>query len=331
MDKHGEVMLVGELPHTDSREVILSYVSAAERELSIVFDFDAVDLGKRATAKHEWFKPSLPEFKATFIKAQGLLAGTDAWTTGFLENHDQQRSINRFSTEDPKYRVEAGKLLAMLLATLSGTLFLYQGQEIGMVNVPDSWGAEEYKDIDSMNYWKEMNKKYPNDKQMLDKALKALHRGGRDNARTPMQWNSSKHAGFTTDAATPWMRAHDNYPELNVEAALKDPNSVYHVWQKILQLRKKQPEVFIQGGFEVCDRENPDSFTFVKTVDGQPRALVVLNFSDKEQADPVPESLKDRKLEMLITTGDGKDKRQSLGPWEGAVYIVSRGPRQLEE
>ncbi len=333
MDKYGEVMLVGELPHTDSREEILSYVSAAERELSIVFDFDAVDLGKRATAKHEWFKPSLPDFKDTFIKAQDLLAETDAWTTVFLENHDQQRSINRFTTDDPKYRVKAGKILAMLLATLSGTLFLYQGQEIGMVNVPDSWGPEEYKDIDSMNYWNEMNQKYPNDKQMLDKALKALNWGGRDNARTPMQWNASQHAGFTTETATPWMRAHDNYPELNVEAALKDSDSVYHFWQKALKLRKEHSEVFIQAGFEVYDRGNPDNFTFVKTVDGEPRALVVLNFSDKEQGDPIPESLKNRKLELLITNGEGdrEGKGQSLGPWEGAVYIISRGPRQSEE
>ena len=138
IDRYDEVMLVGELPQTDS-QVILSYISAAERELSIVFDFDGVDLGKRAMAKHEWFKPSLPDFKDTFIKAQDLLAGTDAWTTVFLENHDQQRSINRFTTDDPKYRVKAGKILAMLLTTLSGTLFIYQGQEIGMVNVPDSW------------------------------------------------------------------------------------------------------------------------------------------------------------------------------------------------
>ncbi len=118
MDKYGEVMLVGELPHTDSREEILSYISAAERELLIVFDFDA-------TAKHEWFKPSLPDFKQTFVKAQDLLVGTDAWTTVFLDNHNQQRSINRFTTDDPKYRVKAGKVLAMLLATLSRTLFLY--------------------------------------------------------------------------------------------------------------------------------------------------------------------------------------------------------------
>jgi oligo-1,6-glucosidase len=319
MDRFGEVMLVGELPHTDGREVILSYVSAAERELDIVFDFDAVDLGKRATAKHEWFKPALSDFKQTFVKAQDLLVGTDAWTTVFLENHDQQRSINRFTTDDPKYMVKAGKILAMLLATLSGTLFLYQGQEIGMVNVPDSWGPEEYKDIDSINYWNEMKRKYPNDKEMLSKALKALKDGGRDNARTPMQWNSSKHAGFTT--GTPWMRAHDNYTEVNVEAAQKDPESIYHFWQKMLKVRKAQSEVFIEGGYEIFDKDDPETFAFTKTVNGEPRSLTALNFSDKEQKQPIPEALRKKNLELLISNGTGNG--DSLGPWEGAVYSVS--------
>jgi oligo-1,6-glucosidase len=327
MDKYGEVMLVGELPHTDSREEILSYISAAERELSIVFDFDAVDLGKRATAKHEWFKPSLPDFKQTFVKAQDLLVGTDAWTTVFLENHDQQRSINRFTTDDPKYRVKAGKILAMLLATLSGTLFIYQGQEIGMVNVPDSWGPEEYKDIDSINYWNEMSRTYPDNKEILDKALKALKNGGRDNARTAMQWNASKHAGFTT--GTPWMRAHENYAEVNVEAAQKDPDSIYHFWQKMLEVRKKHSDVFIEGGYEIFDKDNPDKFTYTKTVNGEPHALIVLNFSVKEQSDLIPQSLKNKKLDLLVTNGERKG--QSLGAWEGAVYTVSSEHLRSEE
>ena len=120
-----------------------------------------------------------------------------------------------------------------------------------------------------------MNKRYPNDKTMLDKALKSLRNGGRDNTRTPMQWNASKHAGFTT--GTPWMRAHDSYPEVNGEAALGDENSIYHFWLKVLNLRKANSDVFIEGTYEVSDRSNPDTFVFVKTADGEPRALVVLN------------------------------------------------------
>ena len=212
---------------------------------------------------------------------------------------------------------------------LSGTLFLYQGQEIGMVNVPDSWSPEEYKDIDSIKYWNEMMKKFPSDKQILDKALNALKNGGRDNARTPMQWNASQHAGFTTGTATPWMRAHDNYPEVNVEAALKDQDSIYHFWQQVLKVRKEHSEVFIEGGYEVYDKANPDTSTIVKTIDGEPRALLVLNFSDKEQSDPIPEGWSD--LNLLITNADGNGKDQLLDAWEGAVDIISRGPRQSEE
>lgn len=196
-----------------------------------------------------------------------------------------------------------------------------------MVNVPDTWGPEEYKDIDSINYWNEMNKKYPNNKEMLEKPLKALRNGGRDNARTPMQWNASRHAGFTS--GTPWMRAHDNFAEVNVEAAQQDPNSIYHFWQKMLKIRKAHSDVFIEGGYEVYDIGNPDTFTFVKTVGGKPRALVVLNFSETEQKDPIPQSMKDQKLRLLITNGDGSV--QSLGAWEGAAYIVSSKYLQSEE
>lgn len=326
VDKYGEVLLVGELPHTDSREDILSYISAAERELNMVFDFEVCDLGKRATAKHEWFKPSLPDFKRSLIKAQDLLVSTDAWTTVFLENHDQQRSINRFTTDDPAYRVKAGKILAILVATLSGTLFLYQGQEIGMVNVPDTWGPDEFKDIDTIRYWNEMNKKYPNDKAMLEKALHTLKLWGRDSSRTPMQWNASKHAGFT--AGTPWMRVHDNYPEINVEAAQQDEESIYHFWQRMLQIRKEYTNVFVEGGYEVFDKDDPDTFTFVKMVEGGPRALVVLNFSGKEQLNPIPEGLKENVLNLLVTNGDGKGQR--LGAWEGAVYLID-GQLRAEE
>lgn len=319
MDQYGEVMLVGELPHTDSKEEILSYISASERELSIIFDFDAVDLGKRATAKHDWFKPSLADFKETQIKAQDLLKGSDAWTTVFLENHDQQRSINRFTTTDPKYRVKAGKLLSMLLGTLSGTLFIYQGQEIGMVNIPESWGVEEFKDIDAVQYYQGVLKDFPGDKKMEELAHKTLSFASRDNCRTPMQWNASENAGFST--GQPWMRVHDNYKEVNVENELKTPDGIMHFWQKMLKLRKQYSDVFIQGGYELFDAASNQHFTFSKTVNGKTRALVALNFSNSVLAEPIPESLRGEIWKVLISNKDS-DKIRPLGAWEGAVYLA---------
>lgn len=125
------------------------------------------------------------------------------------------------------------------------------------------------------------------------------------------------------------MRAHDNYTDINVKAAQQDPNSIYHFWQEMLKIRKAHSEVFIEGGYEVYDIDNPDTFTFVKTVGEEPRALVVLNFSEKEQKDPIPQSIKDKKLELLVTNNSGSG--QSLRAWEGAVYIVPSKHLRSEE
>ncbi len=182
-----------------------------------------------------------------------------------------------------------------------------------MVNVPHTWGPVGYKDIDSINYWNEMIKRFPNDRSMLDKALKALRNGGRDNARTAMQWNASENAGFTT--GTPWIRAHDNCREINVEAAQKDPSSIQCLpfLAEMLKFRKQHSDVFIEGGFEIYDQANPDIFTFVKTVRGEPHAAVVLNFSDKEQKDPILQNLKHKKLVLLLRMVMGKGICLELG------------------
>ncbi|KAK9482063.1 glycoside hydrolase superfamily [Lipomyces starkeyi] len=316
--KYGDVMIVGELPDTKSRDEILRYVSAQEQELGMVFDFDIFMLGGwGSTQKHELYQHALTDMKKAIMKTQGLVIGTDAWTTVVAENHDQGRSISRFATDDPKYHDKAGKLLAILLATLTGTLFIYQGQEIGMVNVPTSWGVEEYQDVSSQNYWKEMNVMYPGNEEMLKKALWALQKISRDNARTPMQWDGSANAGFTE--GKPWMRVHDNYPEINVEAQRHDRDSIFTFWKHILELRKTHSEVFIHGIFKVCEFENMKTFTFIKESTSGDQALVVLNFSDEEQDIYIPASLKDENLELLIGNSDNHGKR--LSAWEGRVYM----------
>ena len=137
--------------------------------------------------RHLTWKHTLPELKQSILKPQNFLKTPDAWTTVFVENHDQGRSLSRFATDDPKYRVKAGKMLAIMLSTLSGTLFIYQGQEIGMVNIPKDWGPEEIRDVAAMNYWQGMKEKYPSDEKMLNEALLGIQRVGRDNARTPSQ------------------------------------------------------------------------------------------------------------------------------------------------
>ncbi len=179
-------------------------------------------------------------------------------------------------------------------------------------------GARKTKDVDSINYWNEMNKNCPNHEKMLRKALSALSNRGRDNARNTMQWNTWRHAGFTI--GTPWMRAHDNYPEVKVEAAQRDANSIYRFWRNMFKVRKEHSGIFIEDGYKVYDLDDPYTFTFTKTTNRASRALVMLNFSHKEQQDPIPQSLKNKKSDLLITNSD--DKSRSLGAWEGAVANI---------
>ena len=317
LDKYGDVVLVGELPRCDA-ETVLKYISADARELDMVFDFAIVELGGRhQVKKHETWRHKLPELKSAFMKTQDFLKTPGTWTTVFAENHDQGRSLSRFATDEPKYRVQAGKMFAILLATLSGTLFIYQGQEIGMVNIPLSWGPEEIRDIDSANYWEEMNQRYPGDEKMLKEALAGIQRVGRDNARTPVQWNAGPNAGFST--GKPWIRVHDNYQEINVEAQERDPDSVLAMWKKILKLRKEHMDVLVHGQFEVHDYDNLSTFVYVKESAGK-KVLVMLNFTDEEQPVNVPSSIQLQNLDLLIANVDHPGKK--LTAWEGRVYIA---------
>jgi glycosidase len=318
LDKFGDVMMVGELGLLGKDEV-LKYVSAKERELSMIFDFDIAALGGFwDVPKHEQYRYSLPDLKKGVAKIQSFVAGTDGWTTVFAENHDLGRSISRLATDDPKYHDKAGKLLAMLFGTLTGTLFLYQGQEIGMVNMPESWGPEELKDIESVRYWEEMSTKFAGDEAILKKAMAGIKKTGRDNARTPVQWDSSANAGFTT--GKPWIRVHDNYPDVNVEAQLKDENGILSFWKRILKLRKEHADLLARGKFDVHDFDNLNVFTFTKTSDSGDMLVVTLNFTGDEQPADLPLELKSKNKDLLIASGDTVGER--LGAWEGRVYLI---------
>jgi glycosidase len=325
LDKYGDVAMVGELPGTEAAEV-LKYVSAEAREYNCVFDFDVVSLGGRhglGVKKHQVHPHDLPSFKEAFRKQQHLIHGTTAWTTAFLENHDQARSLNRFATAKPEFQQKAAKMLATLLGCLSGTLFVYQGEEIGMVNMPDSWGIEEIKDPDSLNAYNDVKDRHDSDPLWLEKAMGGIRRVARDNARLPVQWDSSANAGFTT--GKPWMRVHDNYTEINIADQTKDPSSVLNYWKKMLKLRKEHSDLAVFGDFGVWDYLEPHSFTFTKSVSGggsgSKMLLVFLSFSDIEEPLHYPPECKGKPSELLACNVD--EPGQYLSPWEARVYLVS--------
>ncbi|KAH6664393.1 alpha amylase [Plectosphaerella plurivora] len=274
-----DLMTVGELPHTPDEGHVRRYVSAAAQQLSMVFQFDIVEIGKGSDIPFTFTPWKLPELKQIVERWQCFIEGNDAWTTAFCENHDQGRSVSRYgSDKDENSRELSAKMLSLMLCSLTGTLFVYQGQEIGMVNVPREWPVEEYQDIASVNHYRALEASKVSD-ESLRQALDGINLLGRDNARTPMQWDSSPHSGFTKSATGPWMRTHDNYPSLNVEKQQSEPRSVLNFWKEMLQVRKEQQELLIHGNFRLLDGGNEESFVFTKTHEGRV-AVVVLNFTD---------------------------------------------------
>ncbi|PYH99276.1 maltase [Aspergillus ellipticus CBS 707.79] len=330
--KKYNAMTVGELPLTPNPADVLAYVSAQESQLDMVFQFDIVELGtgpdmRYHTTPRNW---TLPDLKARVQATQALMDGTtDGWSTAFLENHDQGRSISRWGCETtPSLWSASAKLLCILVTTLSGTLFLYQGQEIGMVNAPLSWDIDtEYKDVESKNYYAfvRASSSSSSSSSALAAAKSALQHLARDHARLPMQWDGTPHAGFTVPDATPWMRAHDNHPDINVKRQTLDAHSVLSFWKKMLSIRKAYPDVFARGVFAHVDPEDERLFMFEKRGEGR-RVLVVLNFRDEVQEVRL-EGLLGGRYELLVSNnveiGEGEGMSMHvLQPYEARVYLV---------
>lgn len=315
-----DAMTVGECPFTPDQKRVHGYVSASEKRLNMVFQFDLVDVGQGKVFKYRTkpFAYTLGDLKAAISRTQGLIHGSDAWTTSFVENHDQARSVSRFGNDSPEWRERSAKMLALLFASLSGTLFVYQGQEIGMINMPREWLIEEYKDVDSINYYNMVAQRSNNDGKELSKAKAALQHLARDHARTPMQWDASANGGFT-DAAQSWMRVNTSTAEINVEQQRASKDSVLSFWKQMLATRKASSETLIHGDFELVDEGNEKVFSFLKH--GQTgSALVMCNFSSSAIKVPSVASGKDRVIlfHNLPSTPD----ESMLAPWEGRIYAL---------
>ncbi|KAK3956901.1 glycoside hydrolase family 13 protein [Pseudoneurospora amorphoporcata] len=318
-----DAVTVGELPHTPDPKKVLDYVGHKDKQLSMVFQFDIVDIGQGATHKYHFEEWKLPVLKRIVDKWQRFIEGTDGWTTAFCENHDQGRSISRFASDAPQYRVLSGKMLSLMMCSLTGTLFIYQGQEIGMINVPKDWPIEYYKDIESVNFYKVMAAKTNNDPDEMAYVMRSLQILSRDNARIPMQWDDSPYAGFTERKEGAWAHVHDLYPEINVAKQLDDPNSTLNFWRDMIRFRQQHSDVLVHGTFEAYDIENEKTFVFVKRSGGK-RVVVALNFSSEEQEVVLPEYEKGLKF-MVGNCGNeegGEGEKRSLRPWEGRMYMA---------
>ena len=242
------------------------------------------------------------------IKWQEELQGK-AWNSLFLGNHDQPRSVSRFGNDNPAYRETSAKMLATCLHMMQGTPYVYQGEELGMTNAYFN-KLEDYKDIESIQYYTELT-----DAGLMepDYMMKCLMLRSRDNARTPMQWDTSDKAGFTN--GTPWIKINPNYKEINAASQLEDPDSVFHYYQELIRLRHTLP-IIVYGKFQGLLEDSETIYAYKRILDGQV-LTVACNFTDQEQDCVLCE---DPTAEELISNYKGH-KAGKLQPYEARVIL----------
>ncbi|KAK9388425.1 glycoside hydrolase superfamily [Lipomyces mesembrius] len=281
--------------------------------------FEIVGLNHGPTGKYTPRNWALTELKAIVDKWQTFMQANDGWNGFYLENHDQSRSVSRFASDRPKVRKVAAKMLATFLGFQSGSIFVYQGQELGLANVPKSWGIDKYRDIESLNRYDEKVAAGAS-QEVLDSILAEMQKKARDNARTPMQWDRTDNAGFST--VTPWMDVNEDYKVWNAESQVNDTSSVYAYWQSVFRLRREFKDVLVYGKFALVDALNESVFAY-KRVYGSIEALIVTSFKDSETKWTLPkEYIKPGKV--LMTNYDRSDVAGEivLRPFEAFVLLV---------
>lgn len=322
--KEYDAFSVGEMPFVTDTNEVLKAVRFDRNEINMIFNFEHVDIDHGTYDKFEPGSWKLTDLKAFFARWQTFMYDNGGWNALYWENHDQPRSIDRYANAKEEHRLISSKMLAIALALQSGTPFVYQGQEIGMRNVPREWGIEEYKDIDCLNHWHGHLQHYKNfDAQAQAIALQEYQKKSRDNGRTPVQWTSAPHGGFTGPNSKPWMSVNPDYTRVNAEAQVNDPNSTYHFWAKVLGLRKKYLDIFVYGNYELVDPDSQAIFAYSREYDGQ-KALVVCNWTDDDlQWDAAGNGVTGVKEVLLDNYPDVQvSGKWSLKPYEAVVALI---------
>jgi oligo-1,6-glucosidase len=311
-----DCMTVGEAPLATTKQGV-EITNEETGSLNMLFQFEHMDLdsiGGHMMGKWAYKPLDLRDMKTTMTRWQNELAGR-GWNSLYLSNHDQPRPVSRFGN-DREYRVESAKMLGTWLHFMQGTPYVYQGEEIGMTNVRFA-SIDDYQDIESVNMYREA----VNDRGMKPAdVLASIYAKGRDNARTPLQWDASANAGFTT--GKPWLQLNPNYSEVNAAQALADPDSVFHYYRRLIALRKGNP-VMVYGRYDLILAEHPEIYAYTRTLDDD-RLLVVCNFSRNTPVFMLPAEIEFRSAELVIANlavGSDVDLRSlPLRPYEARVY-----------
>ncbi|KAJ5158365.1 CAZyme family GH13 [Penicillium coprophilum] len=327
--KDYDAFSVGEMPEVSDVQEILKAVGHDRGELNMIFHFEIVQLDHGAEGKFTSGQWKMQDLKAIVSKWQTSMHENNGWNALYLENHDQPRTVSRFASDKFEDRTRSAKMLATFMGFQSGTVFIYQGQELGMPNVPTSWTIEEYRDIETLNHWQEITHKHPDDRALHSVSLAEYQMKSRDNARTPMQWDASSHAGFS--AAKPWISVHDDFKAWNAAIQVDDEESVYHYWSNVLRLRKRFPEVLVYGSFELISPEHPDVFAYTRTSETG-CALAVINFRASEISWSVPEPIRERVSSGKMVLSNYQQETRSmldsvitLAPFEAFLWLATDG------
>lgn len=307
-----DIMTVGEMPGVTTEEAKL-YTGEARKELQMVFQFEHMDLDSGEGGKWDVKPCSLLTLKQNLTKWQKALEQT-GWNSLYWNNHDQPRVVSRFGN-DGAYHTESAKMLATVLHMMKGTPYIYQGEEIGMTNVRFE-SIDEYRDIETLNMYKEKVIERGED---IDKVMQSIYIKGRDNARTPMQWDDREHAGFTT--GEPWIAVNPNYKEINVKQAIQDEESIFYYYKKLIELRKNN-EIVVYGTYDLILENHPSIFAYVRTY-GEEKLLVIANFTADECVFELPEDIIYSEAELLIHNYDVENvliENITLRPYEAMVF-----------
>ena len=292
-------------------EIAKLYSNPERHELSMVFQFEH-SLLDNEPGKEKWdLKPlDVMELKTVLSKWQTEL-GEEGWNSLFWNNHDLPRIVSRWGN-DKEYRVRSAKAFAILLHMMKGTPYIYQGEELGLTNTPVA-SIEELDDIESINmYHDRISRGFS-----VESIMTSLNAKGRDNARRPIPWTAEQNGGFTT--GTPWLALNPNYTEMNVEAELQNPDSVFYTYQKLIQLRKDHP-IVVWGDYELLETSS-NVFAYYRTL-GEERWLTVVNLSDFEEEISV-----DARFNKVLVTNTVEEVTDlhayTLSPWQAFVVELS--------
>lgn len=288
------------------------YARSDEKELNMVFQFEHMDVDADGSNKWSDKKMDLRDLKSIITKWQKGLEEI-AWNSLFWENHDQPRSVSRFGN-DGEYRETSAKMLATCLHMMQGTPYVYQGEELGMTNVPFR-DISDFRDLDSINAYHELVGQGVFTEEAM---MRYLRYKSRDNARTPFQWNDEENAGFTT--GTPWIMVNPNYKEINAREQMVRADSVFNYYKKLIRLRREN-EIIVYGSYDLLLPDDPELYVYTRTL-GDEKLLVICNFYGNTREFELPEGWDPDRMERMIGNYEKRDiaGTMELRPYEAVVF-----------